>query len=201
MLRNGKSTPDFVESMLSVFGANLYGEPNYRLIWSERKMLWFGGQMCPEYTYLPYPGWVLEAWTSPEKDAGTPEQWERTTHGLLGPYPSRGTYNFVKQYPADWQPTEENLRIVCIALGMSKDVTMAERVNAIREQKEKEAARARQQVADAIVELQDSASRGLIQQAVSGPKNNFRTTDDFERDQARVIAVQGLPLKGGKLIP
>lgn len=199
MLRSGKSTPKFVESMLSAFGNNPHGEPHYRLIWSERKMLHFDGQICPEYIYLNPPGWVLEAWVSPEKDAGTPEQWERTTFGLLGPYPAHGTYNFVKQYPVDWMPTEENVRVVCAGLFLSKDISMKKRVDGIRENKEVEAAAARKQVADAIVELQDSASEGKIQQAVSGQKNNFRTTDDYERDMARAVVIPGLPKHGGKI--
>jgi hypothetical protein len=198
MLRHGKSTPRFVESTLSVFGNNPHGQPNYRLIWSERKMIHFCGEICPEYAYLPYPGWVLEAWISPEKDAGPPEQWQRVTRGLLGPYPTEGTYNFVKQYPRDWTPTEENARIVCVGLIESKDVSMKARVDAIRANKEAENAAARQKVADEIVELQDSASRGLITQPASGKKNNFRTTDDYQRDMERGIAVD-LPLSGGKI--
>ena len=199
MLRDGKSTPYFVQSMLAVFGNNPHGSPNYRLIWSERKMIHFSGEICPEYLYLDPPGWVLEAWVSPEKDGGTPEQWERTTHGLLGPYPSKGTYNFVKQYPTDWYPTEESVRLICVGLAKSKDVSMKERVEGIRASKEAEAAAARQKVADEIIELQDSGSRGLIQHAVSGPKNNLRTTDDYERDLERGVVVRDLPLKGGKI--
>jgi len=62
-----------------------------------------------------------------------------------------------------------------------------------------EAAAARQKVADEIVELQDSASRGLIQQGY-GQKNNFRTVDDYQRDIDKGIVVPDLPLKGGKLL-
>ena len=199
MLRSGKSTPRFVESMLAVFGNNPHGEPNYRLIWSDRKLIYFCGEVSPEYAYLTHPGWVLEAWTSPEKDAGPPEDWQRITRGLLGPYPSKGTYNFVKQYPMDWTPTEENVRLVCVGLVESKDILIKDRVNAIRANKEAENAAARQKVADQIVELQDSASRGLITQPASGKRNNFRTTDDFERDAGRAVPAN-LPLHGGKII-
>jgi len=199
MLRDGKSTPDYVNSMLSVFGNNPHGEPNFRLIWSERKMIHFGGEMCPEYTYINPPAWVLEAWLPPEKDCGSPEKWEATTFGLLGPYPSQGVYNFVKEFPQGWYPTEELVRILCVGLVQSRDIPMSERVKAIRANKEAEAAAARQKVADEIVELQDSASRGLITQPVSGQKNNFRTTDDYQRDLERGVIVEDLPRKGGKI--
>ncbi len=199
MLRAGKSTPEFVTSMLSGFGNNPHGEPLYRLIWSERKLIYFVGEMVPEYRYLDPPGWVLEAWVSPEKDAGSPEHWEFFTRGLLGPYPSKGTYNFVKQYPADWSPSEETVRLVCVGLAHSMGFSLKERAKAIRANKEAEAAAARQVVADQIVELQDSASRGLIQQAVSGPKTNLRTVDDYQRDMERGIQVD-LPKTGGKIL-
>ncbi len=162
-------------------------------------MIYFIDGMLPEYTYLDSPGWVLEAWVSPEKDGGTPEQWERTTYGLLGPYPSQGTYNFVKQYPKDWSPTEESVRLVCVGLAQSKGFSMKQRADAIRANKEAEAACARQEVADQIVEFQDSASRGLIQQPASGKNNNFRTTDDYQRDMERGVAVD-LPVSGGKIL-
>lgn len=198
MLRSGKSTPRFVDEMLSVFGKNPHGEPNNRLIWSERKMIYFAGEQCPEYAYLGDPCWILEVWTDPEKDAGPPELWQSTTFGLMGPYPRQGTYNFVKQFPADWLPTEDAVRLICVGLVESRDFTMKERADGIRAAKEADAAAARQKVAEEIVELQDSASRGLITQPVSGQKNNFRTTDDWERDLARSIPA-GMPAKGGKL--
>lgn len=199
MLRDGKSTPDFVQSMLSVFGNNPHGQPNYRLIWSERKMIHFCGEMQPEYLHLGRPAWVLEAWTSPEADGGTPEQWERTTYGMLGPYPAQGTYNFVKSFVSDWYPTEDSVRLLCVALVKSKDFTMKERVAGIREAKEAEAAAKRQETADAIVELQDSGSRGLITQPARGAKNNFRTVEDYERDLANAVVVPGLPRSGTKV--
>jgi hypothetical protein len=203
MLRAGKTTPEFVVSMLSVFGENPHGGPNYRLIWSDRKMIYFAGEMCPEYIHLGEQRWILEAWTAPEKDGGTPEQWERTTFGLLGPYPAQGTYNIVedslRMLPLGWEPTEEAVRLMCVALVRSRDLTMKQRAQGIREHKEAEAEAARKETADAIVELQDSASRGMIQQPAAGKKNNFRTVDDYERDLERSVSVKNLPNKGGKI--
>jgi hypothetical protein len=69
-LRDGKSTPEFIEKILSIFGSNPYGEPNFRLIWSERKMFWFLGEVVPEYIYLE-PCWILETWL-PAQCAGSP---------------------------------------------------------------------------------------------------------------------------------
>src|SRR6185437_2678577 len=200
MLRDGKSTPQFVEHMLSMFGHNPHGKPNYRLIWSERKMIWFAGGMSPEYAYLEPQGWVLETWTPPEKDAGLPEDWMRTTRGILGPYPREGTYNFVNQYPSDWLPTEDAVKLICVGLQMSKDIPMKQRADAIREVKEQKKAEALKEVADAIVECQDSASLMKIQQPVSGPRNNLRGLDDCQRDMEHAIVVPNLPKRGGKIL-
>jgi len=186
--------------MLSMFGKNPHGQPNYRLIWSSRKMIHFAGEVCPEYAYLAKPGWVLETWTPPEKDAGTPEQWNFTTRGVLGPYPREGTYNFVKQYPSDWLPTEEAVQLICVGLGMSKDLDMKRRISAIRDVREAESKAALQKVADEITELQDSASLMKVQQPVTGPKNNLRSLDDCQRDLERSAAIPGLPARGGKIL-
>lgn len=203
MLRASKTTPDFVVSMLSVFGENPHGGPMFRLIWSDRKMIYFAGEQCPEYLHLGEPRWIVEAWTEPEKDGGTPEQWERTTFGLLGPYPAQGTYNIVEDslrlLPLGWEPTEESVRLMCVALVRSKDLTMKQRAQGIREAKEATAAAARQETADAITELQDSGTRGIIQQPASGQKNNFRTPDDYQRDMENAIPVKNLPRSGGKI--
>src|SRR5260370_29385772 len=97
-LRSGLSTPDFVDEVLSVVGKNPHGEPNYRLIWSERKMILFLSEVVPEYLYLDPACWVLETWISPEKDAGPEAAWTRMQEALMGPYPRKGTFNFVQNF-------------------------------------------------------------------------------------------------------
>lgn len=203
-LRDGKSTPEFVEKMLSVFGNNPHGEPNYRLIWSERKMLWFLGTVDPEYLYLE-PCWILEAWVPPLKAAGPESAWNEIMKTLNGEYPKEGVYFLARQYPLDWSPSEENVRLLVHGIEASKHLPFEKRVEAIRENLAAKELASVKKVAGEIEELFDSAAQGRIQQPVSGKKNNFRTPEDFERDQERIGRVSHkeyakLPKAGGKLI-
>ncbi len=200
-LRPGLSTPKFVDESLSSFGRNPHGEPIYRLIWSERKIIYFAGETIPEYTYIDPPQWVVEKWTAPDLDAGPEASWSDLQEFMLGPYPRMGTYNATDfQFGKDWTPNEESLRILCEGLRKSQDIATATRKKAIRENLEATAQVKRQEVADTIVELQDSASLGKIQQPVSGAKNNFRTAEDYERDMAKGLVSVELPKHGGKLV-
>jgi hypothetical protein len=200
-LRAGLSTPDFVERVLSVFGNNPHGEPNFRLIWSERKQIYFMGEIVPEYLYLDPQAWVLETWVSPEKDAGPEAAWGAIQQATMGEYPRFGTYNIVKSYPSDWYPSEDSVRLVAKGIVESRNIEMKARMKAIREGLQSKAKVEREKVADAIVELQDSASLGKIQQSASGPKNTFRTPDDFGRDQEKVQKEYAhLPKRGGKIL-
>lgn len=196
-----KSTPDFVEGVLAVFGNNPHKEPIFRLIWSERKQIYFAGEIAPEYVYLPHPCWVLETWIDPMRDAGPEAGWDKNREFFMGPYPRKGTYNYVQHYPSDWFPTEDSVRLIAKGIQESRDIEMKARVKAIRENLEHKAKLARQVVAGEIVELQDSASLGKIQQSVSGPKNNFRTPDDYGRDLEKATPINHkLPASGGKII-
>lgn len=202
-LLSHKTTPSFVEDVLAVFGNNPYREPLFRLIWSERKQIYFAGEVVPEYFYLASPCWVLETWIDPMKDAGPEAGWDEMKAAFMGPYPRNGTYNFVQAFPSDWYPTEESVRFIAKGIQESRDIAMADRKRAIKENLEQKAKLARQIVADEIVELQDSASLGKIQQSISGPKNTFRTADDYGRDLERATPQKQstkLPVSGGKII-
>jgi hypothetical protein len=203
-LRDGKSTPEFVEKMLSVFGNNPHGDPNYRLIWSERKMIYFAGEIAPEYLYLD-PCWLFEMWLPAIKAAGPESNWNSTMEFLNGEYPRSGIHFYVKHYPSDWEPSEENIRLLAHGIEMSKHLPYEQRVQALRENLAAKERASVLKVAGEIEELFDSAAQGRIQQPVSGKKNNFRTPEDFERDQERIGRVSHkeyakLPKAGGKLI-
>lgn len=199
-LLKGKTTPDFVDRILATFGNNPHGEPLYRLIWSERKQIWFMGEVAPEYIYLD-PCWILEAWSSPEEDAGPESAWNPVLEALNGPYPRHGTYNFAMAFARDWQPTEAIIQTLATGLRMSKGLSLEKRAQAIREALTEKSAEKTQHVADTIVEMFDSAAMGRTQQAVSGPKNTFRTPEDFERDQEKLVTnTAGLPKSGGKIL-
>lgn len=197
-LRAGTSTPEFVDKTLAVFGNNPHGEPNFRLIWSERKQIWFAGDVYPEYEYLPQPCWVLETWTPPEKDAGSEVAWSQMQEAFMGPYPRKGTFNYVKHYPEDWAPTVEHVRLVAKGIEESRNFGREEREAAIRAGLEEKSAAARKLVADEITESFGSAELGKVTQPASGRGNVFRTADDFGRDREKEIA--GLPKRGGKLV-
>ena len=201
-LQPGIDAPEFVAQMISVFGNNPHGEPMFRLVRSERKMIFFAGEIVPEYAYLPYQGWVLETWTPPEKDAGTPASWGAMQEALMGPYPQYGTYNFVKQYPQDWTPSEETVRLVCKGIEESRQFSLKMRAQAIRERLQAEEVEQMKLNAEMIVDSFDSAALGKIQTGAGG-KNNFRTPEDWERDRDRAIS-RGelslpLPAKGGAI--
>lgn len=192
----GKSTPEGITRILHTFGENPFGEPKYRVIWSTRKQCYFIGEAVPEYAYLS-PCWVLETWVPAEKFAGKRINWGIAEEKLMGPYPSRGEYFFAGQFHV---ADEETVRLYCVALEKTKDTTQKERVDAKREDLQKREQQKIQEVAEAIMELQDSASEGRIQQG-AGPKNNFRTVDDFERDDwKRTEHIPGLPKRGGKIV-
>lgn len=197
----GRETPSSAIRSLAVFGKNPHGEPNFRLIWSERKQILFLGDIVPEYAYLPSPCWVLETWTPPEKDAGPEALWSEMQEALMGPYPRKGTYNHSKSYPEDWHPNPHYVDGVVKGIIESRDIEIADRIAAIKASKEATATAERQKVADALVELQDSASLGKIQQSVSGPKNTFRTPDDWGRDAEKTQKeYKHLPKSGGTLV-
>lgn len=199
-LLSGKTTPDFAERILDTFGNNPHGEPLYRLIWSERKQIWFMGEVAPEYIYLDPPRWILEAWLAPEKDAGLEANWNPVMEAMFGHYPRKGTYNYAMGFEPDWQPTESILQVLATGLRMSKDLSLEDRVKSIRESLEEKARLKREEVANTIVESFDSAAMGRIQQAASGPKNTFRTPEDFERDQEKLVRIPNLPNSGGKIV-
>jgi hypothetical protein len=201
-LRAGKSTPQFADDTLAIFGKNPHGEPMYRLIWSERKMIWFAGEVAPEYLYIAEPCWIIEVWTDPLKDAGIEALWNEMQEQLMGPYPRKGTYNLFKSFEPGWEPTTETIRLLAVALEESKDFDLKTREAAIREGLEQTAKEKREEVAKEIVESFGSAELGKTTQAASGRPNVFRTADDFGRDLEKFANVKpiALPKSGGKII-
>jgi hypothetical protein len=92
-----------------LFGVNVYGDANYRVVWGQQRLSWVGGKheylsgspigsyLMPRYA--PSARWYVEKWCSVDR-YGTPESWDRlyTTYidgrrvEELGPFPSRGEY-------------------------------------------------------------------------------------------------------------
>ncbi len=114
--RETHETPAAIEHRVSrAGGTNLYGEPNFRVVWGGSRLAWIGGKWtdCDAHgnktreaielrrvpKYLPVDRWHIERWMPPES-YGSPEQWYAQTMEIedgirvaaLGPYPSRGEY-------------------------------------------------------------------------------------------------------------
>jgi hypothetical protein len=96
---------------LGHFGLNPFGEPIFRVVWSDSRKYMIGGLwdgVRAEYRWIPkyeYSAWVLERWLSALEYGGTPQQYELQQRdeesGLLvcGPYPERGEYEFCHRFP------------------------------------------------------------------------------------------------------
>lgn len=84
------------------FGVNTFGQNLYRIVFApSRRYLVCGdwddsgvprAQWVRKYKQLG-DIWIMERWR-PAEDWGTPEEWDRNFVSTLGPYPSRGEYDF-----------------------------------------------------------------------------------------------------------
>lgn len=114
--RESKECPPAIQELVTrAGGRNLYGRPNFRVVWGWSRLTLIGGQWTDwvaeeqklrevieyrwEPKYLPFDRWHVEKWMSPEF-FGSPEQWRLITREVidgreieaLGPYPARGDY-------------------------------------------------------------------------------------------------------------
>lgn len=187
----GHDTPSWVETDLKRFGRNPHGDNIYRVVWSERKMLMLDGELFPEYD--PPHHWILEKWLAPEQYAGS-EVTYNMTEQRMGPYPRGGEW--VEVSPQPFVPgvplTKDVLNLVCTLIERGKAYTAGERAAALKERQDKIEAEQFAHLQQAILEVQDSASMGRTQQAVTGPINKFRTVEDWERDNADHLSTKDL---------
>ena len=116
ILRETHTAPASLQLRLAgAGGLNLYGEPNFRVVWGWSRLTWIGGKWTDTDAhgnvareivelrevpkYFPFDRWHIERWMPPET-YGSPEQWYAQTiereDGIaipaLGPYPRRGEY-------------------------------------------------------------------------------------------------------------
>lgn len=95
------------------FGNNPYGDPMWRIVFSDSRRFIVSGTWPDGATYASeeslYPQhpqtWILERWLPAAEFAGClKEAWDRT-YPMLGPYPERGDYNLCHAFevvgPAD----------------------------------------------------------------------------------------------------
>jgi len=116
VLRESKRAPaDVAGRVTRAGGLNLYGRPNFRVVWGWSRLTWIGGKWTDRDPhgnvvrevvelrrvpkYLPHDRWHLERWLPPAL-YGPPERWYAHTveheNGIsipaLGPYPREGEY-------------------------------------------------------------------------------------------------------------
>jgi len=115
--REAKRAPsDIAERITRAGGLNLYGRPNFRVVWGWSRLTWIGGKWTDRDPvtgavlrevvelrrvpkYLPHDRWHLERWLPPAL-YGPPDAWYANTvereNGIsvpaLGPFPHEGEY-------------------------------------------------------------------------------------------------------------
>ena len=132
------------------YGENLFGQPIYRLVYSDSRTDLVGGKWpdgnC-EYREVPrYPAikgqWIMEKWVSAEDYAGPREAYEMQQldieSGLYtcGPYPHRGEYTHCHTFIGS--PTEMQVGWAVHNNKMSRDLTPGARKQGIMEPLEKQ---------------------------------------------------------------
>lgn len=151
-----RSVSQFPGIAMAGYGENLFGQPIYRLVFSDSRTDLLGGKWpdgACEYREVPrYPGirgqWIMEKWVSAEEYAGTREMYELqqfdADSGLYtcGPYPHRGEYTFCHQFIG--QPTEMQVGWAVYNNKISRDLTPGQRKEGImtpleKQQKEQDA--------------------------------------------------------------
>lgn len=198
----GKETPSFINEALAGFGLTESGLPLYRVIWSPRKMIRFSEdgelyEVFPEYDE-PHR-WMLEVFV---KEQMSRAMWDLLCAPFLGEYSEGDYYQCDYPLPKDWQPNEFHVQQLCQGLIASKGLTMKQRADARKDVLEHSRREKITKAAQAAEDGFNSAQWGKIQQAVSGPKNNFETVEDFERRQSvAAVSAADLGLPKGFTLP
>ena len=117
VLRESKRAPiDIADRVSRAGGLNLYGRPNFRVVWGWSRLTWIGGKWTDRDPatgavirevselrrvpkYMPHDRWHLERWLPPEL-YGPPDRWYALTIEredgcsipALGPFPHEGEY-------------------------------------------------------------------------------------------------------------
>ena len=122
--------------VLGHFGRNQFGEPLYRIVRADSRKQYIAGEYGPKYPAWK-AAWVIEAWCAPE-NYGEKSQWEETR--TLGPFPSRGDYEFVlaiaDKYGNTFEPSDHQLQWIASALTQSKGVALRARFNQLKQAQE-----------------------------------------------------------------
>lgn len=170
----------------AVGGLNIYGHPNFRLIWSEDRFQIDYGQTHKKYGEGKNR-WVLEKWC-PAEMYGDPEKWARVTDPntgelVLGPFPSQGDYEHSYTFSEDIgsEIPESLVVLICQLIERGKANTRSERWAAIRAAHEKKEADDQQRQNDIIDERLNTPSIKNPSERDLNAVNFSKTTKDLPK--------------------
>lgn len=143
--RNGReiavADPDCQKRLTFFGGKNIYGQPNFRIVWGWSRLELLYSRRTGNYDRRPRywdqkNRWILEAWHPPIMSR---EAWDRETRGFyngemvdfLGPYPSQGDYEslaYLENAKGEFlQATPRQCEIILDMVKRSRDVSMYDR--------------------------------------------------------------------------
>jgi hypothetical protein len=184
--------------LTKIGGLNRYGDPNFRVVWSDNRYELAGGMWedpstktaVAEYRHqvkydLPQPKWILERWLPPEF-YGTPQSWywenlcPYSGLSLLGPYPYKGDYESCYTFERlsfSWFDV-----LVPLILKSQAETTTAMRKSAQMAEQERKEAEEKQWFSDAF---DDQAPAFCDAFSVAGQQNR---TNPLDRVKLNVTA-------------
>lgn len=178
----------FQERITRAGGRNRYGEPNFRLGWSQDETFRAGGVWPDDHyagyrqvylancsPYAPADGyWMLLEWRAPEDFGGEEQFWfvhrdEKTGLSSLGPFPHRGRYEIaVKLVWTDFEegrvritPWELNSAVIDLIIPTiltARKDSISQRVRFARAEKEQ----AERRLESQIESLMNDVKRPLV---------------------------------------
>jgi hypothetical protein len=156
-------TPQLLPLPMARYGLNAYGEPLFRVVWSDSITEMLGVQKGEEIKFDEYPSypdihaWILEKHQTSGEYAGSKEAYdakEMAAQIKLGPYPERG--KFVHCYTFPYEPTDSMISLVVRGISASRDLTPVQRKDSIMAPLMARRARQHQRIDDVFDDAQDA---------------------------------------------
>lgn len=181
--------PSWAPALLRQFGTNLYGKPNWRVIWSEDRLRY----ECGEWRRTYGEGrnrWMVEKWCPPET-YGTRDAWEamREADGSssLGPYPSEGDYEWAFTFETpdgEGCPLEAGLlALLCRCIERGRLLSDAQRKAAISARMDRQ----HKDWEDRASAIFDEAQGPFLGNAVSGIPSKKRADDMIIKPRPEIV--------------
>jgi hypothetical protein len=194
-------TPQLLPLPMARYGMNSYGEPLFRVVWSDSITDLFGVQKGEEIKFDEYPAypeihaWVLEKFQTSEEYAGSKMAYDAKEAAAaikLGPYPERG--KFVHCYTFPYEPTDSMISLVVRGIAASRNLTNVERKDSIMAPLLARRNRQHQRIDDIFHDAQDAFKGGAVgwdKPGIIHRKKNRKASDvQFKRSAEDI----GLPM-------